>query len=265
MEADYHLIDFGVNFANNKRYPENVLDNIMKTAFNKGVDKVVSISNNINEAKENLILSQRYENLYFTLGIHPHNAKQLTDKNKDEYLKFIENNLANPKCFGIGECGLDFNRNFSPKEQQITTFKLQVELAKKTNSKLYLHCRDAHSDFIAILKEYQYYNGLVHCFTGTVDQAVELTGLGFKIGITGFLLDKRRNKDFIKVVSDERITLDMLIVETDAPFMAIYPNKESFPQDTRLIVEEIAKLKKIDFIVCGKKIYENSNNFLTKK
>lgn len=93
---------------------------------------------------------------------------------------------------------------------------------------------------------------------------MELTGLGFKLGITGWIFDSRRNKDLVNVIKNKKITLDMLVVETDAPFMPIKPAKESVPSDTGYIVEEIARLKQIDIIECGKQIYSNSIQMLNK-
>ncbi len=256
----FNTIDFGVNFANTKRYPETKIAQLLNDSYNQGVDKVVSISNSIREARINIELSAKHPMLHYTLGIHPHDAKSYRTGD----IEFIEQNLGNPKCFGVGECGLDFSRMFSPKEKQIEVFGLQIDLAKKLNANLYLHCRDAYDVFIQILKEKNYYKGLVHCFTGNIDQALELTRLGFKLGITGWVLDLRRNKDLVRVVRDPRITLDMLVVETDAPFMPIHPAKESIPTDTGAIIEEIARLKKIDFIECGKQIKLNAEKFLSK-
>lgn len=254
----YYTIDFGVNLALSKRYSNEKINKILEESWNNGVDKVVCISNSIKESKINLELEKKHPNLYFTLGIHPHNANQY----KEGDMEFIENNLENKKCFGIGECGLDYNRMFSSKEIQIKVFGLQIDLAKKHNAKLYLHCRDAFDDFIEILKEKNYYNGLVHCFTGNLSQALIFTELGFKLGITGWLLDSTRNGDLVKVIKDKRIKLEMLVVETDAPFMPIYPSKESKPSDTSYIVEEIARLKSIDIINCGQILYNNSIDFL---
>lgn len=258
-EEHYFTIDFGVNFGHTKRYPDDVLDKLMEDSWKAGVDKVVSISNNIKECYRNLKLGDIHKDLHFTVGIHPHNAKEY----KEGDLKFLEEHIKDPKCFGIGECGLDFNRNFSPQDKQLEVFEKQIILAKKHNAKLYMHCRDAHDEFIALLKKHEYYNGLLHCFTGNINQALEITSLGFKIGITGWLLDKQRNKDLVEVVKDDRITLDMLVVETDAPFMPVHrKRRESFPADTGVIVETIAELKKMDNVECGKKIYENSISFL---
>ena len=260
MEDTYYTIDFGVNFANSLRYPETKLDALLKKSYNEGVDKVVCISNSIKESKIILELQSKYTNLYFTLGIHPHNAKQF----KKSDISFLEENISKTKCYGIGECGLDYNRMFSPKDKQLEVFGLQIDLASKYNLPLYLHCRDAWDDFFELLKSKNYTNGLIHCFTGNLTQAIQLTNLGFKLGITGWIFDSRRNKDLIQVIKNEKITLDMLVVETDAPFMAIKPAKESIPTDTAYIVEEIARLKNIDVIECGKQIYLNSLNMLNK-
>ena len=260
MDETFFTVDFGVNFANSSRYPESKLNQLMEESYNSGVDKVVCISNGIKESKLILEMEKKYPNMYFTLGIHPHNAKQY----KRYDIEFLEANISNPKCFGIGECGLDYNRMFSPKEIQLEVFGLQIDLASKYNLPLYLHCRDAWDDFIRLLKEKNYFNGLVHCFTGNLAQALELTGLGFKLGITGWIFDSRRNKDLMNVIKSKKITLDMLVVETDAPFMPIKPAKESVPTDTGYIVEEIARLKQMDVIECGKQIYSNSIAMLNK-
>jgi TatD DNase family protein len=153
---------------------------------------------------------------------------------------------------------------FSPKDKQIYAFEEQIKLAKELNIKLYLHCRDAYDDLIHIIKKYNYFNGLIHCFTGNIIQAIEFTKLGFKLGITGWLLDKRRNKDLQDVISHPEITIDMLVIETDAPFMPLYPKKESTPSDLWIVLEEIAKIKNMDLNVVGEKIYDNSVKFLSR-
>ena len=259
-QDSFYTVDFGVNFANKTRYNEARLNELMNSSYHDGVDKVVCISNSIKESVTNLELGIKYPNMYFTLGIHPHNAREF----KPRDLIFLEANLANPKCYGIGECGLDYNRMFSPKEKQLEVFGIQIELARKYNMPLYLHCRDAWDDFISLLREKNYFKGLVHCFTGNLTQALELVGLGFKLGITGWIFDERRNRDLVKVIKSNRILLSMLVVETDAPFMPIKPARESIPTDTAYIVEEIARLKNIDFIECGKQIYQNSIEMLKK-
>ena len=259
-ESFYYTIDFGVNWGNVNKQSDAEIDRLVNQAWNQGVDKIVLISNHMQEAIRNSELSDKYSQFYYTIGVHPHNAKHF----KDADITIIADNLKMRKCFGIGECGLDYSRMFSSKDAQIYAFEQQVMLAKQENAKLYLHCRDAYDDFIGILKKYNYFNGIVHCFTGDIDQALELTSLGFKLGITGWLLDKRRNKDLVNAIKDPRISLSSLIVETDAPWMPIYPNRQSNPGDTFYIVDEIAKIKGIDPLECGKILYQNALDMLNK-
>ena len=113
------------------------------------------------------------------------------------------------------------------------------------------------------IKKHKYYNGLIHCFTGTLIQALEFTKLGFKLGITGWICDKRRNKDLIEVISHPNITIDMIVIETDTPFMPIHPKKESTPSDLWIVLEKIAEIKKLDINYIGEKIYDNSKKFLS--
>ena len=154
MSSDtYYTVDFGVNFANPKRYSEKVLDQIMADSYDGGVDKVVCISNNIKESIVNTTLQAKYQHMYFTVGIHPHNASSYKESDKG----FIETTYTTqPKCYGIGECGLDYSRMFSPKEKQLEVFAIQVDSAKRLDANLYLHCRDAYDDFIRVLKEFNY-------------------------------------------------------------------------------------------------------------
>ena len=258
----YYTIDFGVNFANARRYNPDRLKHIMATSWEEGVDKVVSISNSRRESEVNVRLSREYENLHYTLGIHPHNAKDF----REEDMRFIESNLSDPKCFGVGECGLDFNRNFSSKEDQVRVFEAQVQLAKRTNTNLYLHCRDAYEEFMSVIRRHGHMKGIVHCFTGTYDQARELISLGFKLGITGCLFDRRRNAELISLVSDKSLPLEAFIVETDAPFINYYKNgrRESLPTDTAYVVEEIARLREMDVIACGQALYNAAKTFLSE-
>jgi len=259
IHSGYYTIDFGVNFAS-KNFNNITVNDIIKTSYDRGVDKFVSISNNYAECIKNMILSKENEQLWFTLGIHPHNA----DRFRADNILFIkENYIKHGKCFGVG-CGLDYNKMFSTKENQKNAFEKQVKLAKNCNAKLYLHCRDAYPDFIEILNKYNHHKGLIHCFTGNLDQALELTNKGYKLGITGILYDKRKNKDLVEVIKDQRINLSFLIVETDTPYLSIYPEKTSNPINTEKIVILIAKLKKLDVIFVGNELYNNAHQFLQR-
>lgn len=250
----FYTIDIGVNFAG-KTYTNEKISKII--AESSGcVEKIITISNSLKEIPINKKLCLDNTILYYTAGVHPHDAKSIK-ANSD--LDIISTLVSDNKFVAVGECGLDYNRMFSPKEKQKEVFDYQIKLAKKLGKPLYMHCRDAFDDFIQILKSNEYYYGVVHCFTGNKDQADQLIKLGFYLGITGWLLDKRRNHDLVQAV--KHIPLEKIMVETDAPWLSIDRRRESEPQDTGDIVYAIAGLKKMDPVKCGKQIHSNTKNF----
>ena len=257
MDDKYYTIDIGCNFAG-KKYTNDKLSKIIKESYDYGVDKIISISNGLHEIARNKEISEKFTNVYYTAGVHPHNAKMI---NNIKELEILEKYNEDKKMVTIGEIGLDYNRMFSPKEKQIEVFREQIKIAKKINKPIYLHCRDAFEDFIEVLKVEEYYNGVVHTFTGTKEEAKILLELGFYFGITGWLLDNRRNsnlKEAIKIIPIEKI-----MVETDAPYLSVDKSRESMPYDTGIIVEEIAKIKKINDVKMGKQIYGNTKRFFS--
>lgn len=266
-KGQFFTIDFGVNFA---KKSVGEVQEIMEDAYAKGVSAIVCISNSPLEWSKNIEIIQKVSGTFMTLGCHPHNASYF----RNDHISRMEEILKDfgGKIIAIGECGLDYFRMFSPKEAQKRVFRKQVEFAQKHNMKMYLHCRgseenpdDAFEDLMNILSEFDYYSGIIHCFTGTLDQALAFTSKGFQLGITGFIYDRRRNSDLVEVLKDIRIAPDMLLVETDAPYMGIHPNKTSSPEDTGRIVSKISELKKEDWVDIGQKLYMNAVNFINGK
>lgn len=256
----YYTNDFGVNYASKRISPDEVRT-ILAEAYDLGVDKVVSISNNIAEARRNIAMAKKQPRFHYVIGCHPHNAKSFMYKD----IAFLEENLGGSACWGIGECGLDFNRDFSPRDVQARVFRTQVQIAKKHQKPMYIHCRDAYTELIEILLEEDYHCGLIHCFTGDLDQALYFCERGFKLGITGYITNKSRSKATREAIKSPKIALTDLITETDAPWMVVKPKTReggSRPEDTSSIVQTIAQLKGLDEIECGKALYDNSNTFL---
>lgn len=131
-----------------------------------------------------------------------------------------ENNF---ECVAVGECGLDYNRNFSPIDVQLQVFEKHVELACQLKKPLFIHERDAHEDLVKVLSKYPDLPSVViHCFTGTADEAKKYIQLGYHIGLTGYLWKDRSEGGVRKILEDGLIPLSRLLVETDSPFM--YPN-----------------------------------------
>lgn len=151
--------------------------------------------------------------LYATAGVHPHDAKSCNG----ETIARLRELAALPQVVAIGECGLDYNRDFSPRDVQRKWFAEQARLALGLNMPLFLHERDAFADFVAILKEHAVQKAVVHCFTGTLPELKVYLEMGFHIGITGWICDERRGKQLKDLV--RIIPLDRLMIETDAPFL----------------------------------------------
>lgn len=190
--------------------------------------------------------AKQYKKLLGTAGIHPHNA----DRAKQEDFQLIERFLLdNEKIVAVGECGLDYDRMFSTKENQIRCLEKHIILAEKWNKPLFLHERNAADDFIRRFKKHADIckKSVVHCFTG--DRAVldKYLTMGFSIGITGWICDDRRGKELREAVS--MIPLDRILVETDAPYLTPKNvsglDRTNVPQNIKYVVRDLAKYMKV--------------------
>jgi len=217
--SNYIIVDIGANLTN-KKFSRD-LDQVIQRARDAGVTKIMVTGTSLHSTKEALRLTRLYPNtLYSTAGIHPHDAKSWED---DTYRE-LEAVARAGECVAVGECGLDFNRNFSPPDVQISVFEKQVELACKLGKPLFLHERDAHDVMVGILQRYldRLPACVIHCFTGTKEQAAKYLQLGCYIGLTGYLWKDKSENGVRKILEEGAIPLDKLLVETDSPFM--YPN-----------------------------------------
>lgn len=261
----YFTHDIGVNFGNKKRYSDDAVAHLMSDAWEGGVACVISITNNLHELPRNEALAARHDHLYFTVGVHPHSAGGVTQGVLEAA---ITRAAALPKCVAIGECGLDYDRMFSPQDEQLRVFRWQVALAKALDKPLYLHCRsktgrsEAFHDMIGILDAAGYSRGVVHCFTGPPEQAAAFVERGLFLGVTGWLCDARRNADLVRSIA--WAPLERLLVETDAPWMPVSRDlRASVPTHTRLVVEEIARVRGVaDVAAVGRALYKNAHTAL---
>lgn len=245
------MFDVGVNLTN-KRFDKDRTD-IITRAKNVGVEQLLITGTSVNESKRALILCQQYQNqfpntLYATAGIHPHDA----DGVSDDYLEELAKLAAQPQIKAIGECGLDFNRNFSAPEQQLKVFKEQIHLASQYNMPLFLHQRDAFQPWYSELSPYfdKVPAMVAHCFTGEKNELEQCIDADMYIGITGWVCDERRGKSLQEIVS--LIPLDRLLIETDAPYLTprnIKPKSKSSrnePSYLPFIIEKIASVTALD-------------------
>jgi TatD DNase family protein len=208
------LIDIGVNLTS-KQFRED-LPEVIERALAAGVRHMIvtGLTAPLSQAALQLARS-RPTSLCCTAGVHPHNARTFDQHTPGE----LRNLARAPEVVAIGECGLDYDRDFSPRPQQRLAFEAQLELAIELKKPVFLHQRSAHADFAAIMRSARprLVGGVVHCFTGDAQELDSYLELGLCIGITGFICDERRGTHLRELVG--RIPPERLMVETDAPFL----------------------------------------------
>jgi TatD DNase family protein len=208
------LIDIGANLTHDSFAAD--LDDVMTRALHAGVRRQIVTGADIPGSRQAARLAERHPaHLRSTAGIHPHHAEGFSADRRAE----LEELLQHPCVVAAGECGLDYFRNISPPEAQRRAFAAQLEIAAAANKPVFLHQRDAHVDFTAILRDHigALHGGVAHCFTGGPAELEAYLGLGLYIGITGWVCDERRGLELREAVP--RIPLERLLVETDAPYL----------------------------------------------
>jgi len=208
----YPIIDIGVNLMHRSFHQDR--EQIVQRAIDAQVSPLIITGTSVRSSVEAARYAAQYPGkLYATAGVHPHDAKSCTS----ETIAKLRELASSPQVVAIGECGLDYNRDFSPRDVQRKWFEEQIRLAQELNMPLFLHDREAFHDFVAILKEHAVSKAVVHCFTGTAAELRTYLDIGFHIGITGWICDERRGKHLKELV--RMIPLDRLMIETDAPFL----------------------------------------------
>ncbi len=211
---DVHLIDIGVNLTHDSFDADRAA--VIARAADVGVVQMIVTGANGPSTRQALGLAREHPGrLFATAGVHPHHATEL-DK---ELASELERLAAQPEVVAIGECGLDYFRDFSPRDAQRRAFECQLALAARIGKPVFLHQRDAHEDFVSILREHRRHlkGGVAHCFTGTRDQLDACLELDLAIGLTGWICDERRGAHLAPLVRE--IPVGRLMVETDAPYL----------------------------------------------
>lgn len=207
-----------------------------------GVKKIITIGTEPGDHPIVLDIARKYyPDVYCTLGVHPHDGKVYSEAAG----KFIEDHASEPCVVAIGEIGLDYYYNQSPRQEQQDAFRAQLAIAQRTNMPVEIHTRDAEEDTIEILKEFKgKVRGLIHCFTGTEWLAREALDIGFNISISGVVTFK--NADSLRSTV-KMLPLDRIHVETDSPFLAPIPmrGKKNTPAYVIHTAKFVAELKGI--------------------
>lgn len=207
------MFDIGVNLTSSQFSHDR--DDVVARAHAAGVQGLLLTGTNQHESEEAQRLAQRLGGCWSTAGVHPHDSSSWSE----DVEKAIYHLAQQPEVVAIGECGLDFNRNFSTPEEQEVAFSAQLAMAAELSLPVFMHCRDAHERFLALLDPWldKLVGGVLHCFTGTREEMQACVDRGLYIGITGWVCDERRGltlRELLPLIPAER-----LMIETDAPYL----------------------------------------------
>jgi len=256
------LIDIGANLSHTSF--ANDLNAVLKRAWDRGIQQIVVTGASKEGSVAAMQLAQAHPGFLFaTAGVHPHHASEY-DGFTEELLADL---LSNDAVKAGGECGLDYNRNFSPADAQQFAFERQLMLAINAKKPVFLHQRDAHRDFLAILKSYraQLRNAVVHCFTDTRAALNDYLALDCYIGVTGWICDERRGAHLIEAVRD--IPDNRLMLETDAPYLlprTIKPtpkDRRNAPEFLPVVLAAVAQARQQDPSHVARISCENARRF----
>lgn len=218
------------------------LEEVLRRADVAGVRAVATVGIDLAESKRAVKIAQAHERVVAVVGIHPHEAKEVTDK----VLEAMYSLAKEDKVVAYGEIGLDFYRNRSPRAIQFAAFREQIRLAKSLHLPIVIHDRDAHTETMKILKgeKAEEVGGILHCFSGDVRMAWDCIALGFLISIPGTVTFKNAKR--VQAVVRE-VPLSYLVVETDCPFLTPVPHRgeRNEPAFVRYTAEAIASIKEV--------------------
>ena len=208
------LIDIGINLVHDSYDPDRA--EVIAAAQAAGVTRMIVTGSSLEVSRQAIALSRQWPGtLWCTAGVHPHHAAEFGEAD----VPALEALARAPEVVAVGECGLDYFRNYASHEDQARAFRLQLEVAARVGKPLFLHQRDAHGDLLRLLDPVlpRVPRAVVHCMTGTVEEAREYLERGLYIGITGWICDERRGAHLREVV--RAIPAERLMIETDGPYL----------------------------------------------
>jgi len=245
---------------NDKKFDDD-LEEVVSRAFAGNMNKILVASYDMESTKKALDISRKYDSIYCSVGIHPHQATAYNESAEIELDKIISENKS--KVVAIGETGLDFHYDFSPRDIQIEVFKKHIELAANHNLPLIIHDRKAHDECLQIVTKYfkdgllPEKRGVFHCFSGDANLALKLVDLGFYISIAGPVTFKnsKHAKEVVKSIPIER-----LLVETDCPYLSPEPfrGKRNEPAYVKYVAIKISEILDIPVEEIEKITFQNA-------
>ena len=234
------------------------LKKVLDRAQNAGVNRIMTIGINKRTSEIAVSLAQSHDGIYASVGVHPHDVKNCNDTT----LKHLVNLSENKEVRAWGEIGLDFNRMYSPREDQEKWFRRQLEIAGQLDLPMIFHERDSSGRFFEMLNNNcdKSINGVVHCFSGTRDELEKYLDLGLHIGITGILTMKSRGAQLREMVLN--IPVDRILIETDAPYLIPTPernrHRRNEPAFVKSVLLKLAEVRGTDPGQLAKVIWENT-------
>lgn len=227
---------------------------------NHNVGYVVNIGADMKSSYNSIKMAEKYDFVYASVGVHPHEAINVTE---DDY-ETIKNWLQYEKVVALGEIGLDFYYDFSPRDIQRQVFKKQLKICENITKPVIIHSRDASQEVFDIIKESKVRKGVIHAYSGSLEMALEYIKMGFYIGVGGVLTFKNANK-LLNVV--ENIPLESILIETDSPYLSPVPVRgtRNNSQNLKYIVKKISEIKQIEEEIVEKTTLETAKKFFCIK
>lgn len=233
IDSHAHLLD--------ERFDEDRFA-LIESLYLKGIGAVIECASDMDTAIRAASLAEEYSLVFAAVGVHPHDAAQWESVNSTE-LKTL---AKRKKVVAIGEIGLDYHYDFSPREAQKRVFETQLALAEELSLPVVVHSREATADVLAILAEHRGISGVVHSFSGSRETMERLVEMGFYIGYGGMITFKNAKKPVDAAI---HTPIERIVVETDSPYMTPVPHRgeRNSPERVRLVAEKLAELKNMDF------------------
>jgi TatD DNase family protein len=231
---------------------------VIERAHQNGVARMLTVGVNKKTAVRAVSLAESYPDLYASVGFHPHDARQCNPAALDFLIKLADS----PKVMAWGEIGLDYNRMYSPREDQEIWFVRQLEIAAELGLPMIFHERDSNGRFLDILKAclIKGQTGVIHCFSGSTDELQQYLGMGLYVGITGILTLKSRGAKLRQMVT--QIPSDRLLVETDAPYLTPAPEKNhtrrNEPAFVKSVLLKLAEVRGEDPAQLAQTVWDNT-------
>lgn len=231
-------------------------DQVIQRALENGVIGIINAGASMASSARSVALAEKYESVYAAVGIHPHDAKDAIESDYEQLIQWTT--LA--KVVAIGEIGLDYYYDLSPRDVQRSVFIRQLDVARQTDKPFIIHDRDAHGEVLDILKkEAKGIRGVLHCFSGSLEMAQEIIKMGWYISIAGPVTFKNAAK-LPEIVA--KVPLERLLVETDSPYLTPQPHrgKRNEPAYVKLVAEQVAGLRGIELTTLAEATRENIRN-----